>query len=241
MLSLPEVQANFIRTINDGPDALLPGLFADQLDRVMLGLKAHANTISHARLVALEESFLRTRAAMGEAEFSAISRSFCETAIARSAPTNQIGTDFASFLSVSDFWPGLVDLARIEWAWLQSYHAAEAPAMTLADLSAAGAVQMLNIRVDVHPAAQLVKLQLGEFRLIEELGVVNAGGILVTRPDAEVKLSAVEPIVLRLFEEALQGCKVCNLIELAVEECDEQEALAPIITLISAGALVQRG
>ena len=54
MSSLDRAQANFIATINDGPDALDPELFSGPIDRVLLGLKAHANTISHARLVALK-------------------------------------------------------------------------------------------------------------------------------------------------------------------------------------------
>ena len=65
MLSLKAAQANFIATINDGPDALDHSLFDGPIDRVMLGLKAHANTISHARLVALEETFPLTRQALG--------------------------------------------------------------------------------------------------------------------------------------------------------------------------------
>ena len=50
MLSLEAIEANFIDTINNGPDVLDPALFAGPLDRVLIGLKTHANTISHARL-----------------------------------------------------------------------------------------------------------------------------------------------------------------------------------------------
>ena len=66
MFSLEAAQANFIATINHGPAALDHTLFDGPLERVLLGLKAHANTISHARLVALEESFPLTRQALGD-------------------------------------------------------------------------------------------------------------------------------------------------------------------------------
>ena len=57
MLSLEAIEAKFIDTINNGPDVLDPALFAGPLDRVLIGLKTHANTISHARLTALEATF----------------------------------------------------------------------------------------------------------------------------------------------------------------------------------------
>ncbi len=70
MLSLSDAQGNFIDTINEGPDRLDALLFAGSTDRVLLGLKAHANTINHARLVALEETFPLTRQEIGEAPFN---------------------------------------------------------------------------------------------------------------------------------------------------------------------------
>ncbi len=241
MLSLAEAQDNFIATINNGPSALLPDLFSGLPDRVMLGLKAHANTISHARLIALEDSFPRTKMAMGETEFGALSHSYVETDIARCANTNLIGADFADFLAEATVGAQFVDLVRIEWAYLESYHAADAQALSLADIGVIDPSGMLNLRIDVHPAAQLVRLTSNRFDLVDEIGVLNDGAILITRPEVGIALNAVDDITALLFDEALQECKICNLLELAIEESDEQAALAPIINLISAGALVQKG
>lgn len=241
MLSLAEAQDNFITTINNGPAALLPDLFAGLPDRVMLGLKAHANTISHSRLIALEDSFPRTKMAMGEAEFGAVSHSYVETDIARCANTNLIGADFADFLAEAAVGAQFVDLVRIEWAYLESYHAADVQALSLADIGAIDPGAMLNLRIDVHPAAQLVRLTSNRFDLVDEISVVKDGAVLITRPEVGIVLNAVDRITTLLFEEALQGCKICNLLEMAVEEGEEQAALTPIIMLIGAGALIQKG
>lgn len=241
MLSLIEAQDNFIATINNGPSALLPGLFAGLPDRVMLGLKAHANTISHARLIALEDSFPRTKMAMGEAEFGAVSHNYVETDVARCANTNLIGADFADFLAEAAVAAQFVDLSRIEWAYLESYHAADAQPLSLADIGVIDSGAMLDLQIDVHPAAQLLRLTSNRFDLVDEIGVLNDGAVLITRPEVGVALNAVDGITALLFEEALQGCKICNLLALAVEDGEEQAALAPIIMLIGAGALIQKG
>ncbi len=48
-------------TFSEVNDHLPDDLFAGPHERVLVGMKVHANTISHARLVALEETFPRTR------------------------------------------------------------------------------------------------------------------------------------------------------------------------------------
>jgi hypothetical protein len=49
-ISMPSLlkPSTFVATINDGPGALDTTLFIGSPERIILGLKAHANTISHA-------------------------------------------------------------------------------------------------------------------------------------------------------------------------------------------------
>ena len=80
MPSFADAQTNFIDTINDGPDRLDPTLFAGPSDRVLLGLKAHANTDQPLeRIVALEDTFPHTRQHLGDAVFNALASDFVET------------------------------------------------------------------------------------------------------------------------------------------------------------------
>ena len=238
MHSLTDSQTNFIDTINQGPAALDPSLFAGGASRILLGLKAHANTISHARLVALEDSFPLTRSAMGDDAFNTLSRQFCDTAIARASDANAIGTGFADYLS-GYVATDMIDLARIEWAWLESYHSADVEPLTMTDVAALGETELLNLTVTSHPAACIVVLGSPSFNLIPELGdMTNAAAVLITRPDAEVHVLALDALAAKIFASAQKGTQLCNLIEIAAEQADEAEQLAPIITLIGAGALV---
>lgn len=242
MQPLFEQQDNFVDTINHGPAMLDPELFFGPSDRVLLGLKAHANTISHARLVALEDSFPRTRQAMGDARFNMVSREYCQAAAARETPVNLIGEGFANFLKGEGEGGSVIDLARIEWAWLISYHAAEAQAMELSMLAGIDEEALMQTAISRHPAAILIDLaaplspELGE---LAEIG--TAKSILLTRPDAEVKLWPVTMNIAALFRSIGDISSMSNLLAISIEQEENGEPLDPVIRLIEAGAIMITG
>jgi hypothetical protein len=242
MLSLSDSQANFIETINDGPDQLDPALFAGPEDRILLGLKAHANTISHARLVALEDMFPLTREQIGEAAFNALSREYVETALARAMDSNRIGRNFIPFLRDFPVQAVTVQLAAIEWAWLESYHAADAVALTAADLSGLEEEALLTMPLGSHPSARVVDLTVPLASVLEELAAQHPYSVLVIRPDTTVRLVALDANQEALLALASkENCTFGNLLELAFEVAGEQASLEPILHLIGAGALVKTG
>jgi hypothetical protein len=242
VLSLTEAQANFINTINNGPDALDPDLFAGPIDRVVLGLKAHANTISHARLVALEETFPLTRRDMGEAMFNALSRDYAETAVARATDSNTIGDAFAAFLRRCDISAQHCELAEIEWRWLESYHAADAAALTPKDLAGLDEASLLDLPVASHSSLRLVPITHPLAAQLDGLAGLMPAAIATIRPEAEVRLVPLDALELALATRATQNnCNIGNLIQLGFEQADERAPLEPILNLIGAGALVKAG
>lgn len=239
MPSLADAQRNFIATVNEGPDALDAALFAGAPDRIILGLKAHANTISHARLVALEESFPQTRAEIGEDRFNALSRDYVETAEAKACDVAQIGRHFAPFLQNAKMPAAIVDLATIEWAWLESYHAADASPLTLEAISALAETDLLNLAVILHPSARICPLRAPLAPLLAHLAEeAEPSAILVIRPDADVRLVAVDDLTLRAAQNCLQTSTIGNLLAIASEQGDEADPIGPVLNLIGAGALV---
>lgn len=242
MLSLSEAQGNFIDTINDGPDTLHPELFAGPPDRVLLGLKAHANTISHARLVALEKTFPLTQQEMGAATFNNLSRAYVETGEARAADANGLGCDFARFLRLHAVDRPIVDLANIEWAWLQSYHAAEATPLAMADLSSVREAALLEMPVTLHPSGHFVPVAAPLASALDELAGQQPVAVLVIRPEADVRLLPLDyRLWVLLLLAAQENCTLGNLIAHTFEHAGEQAPLKQIIHLIGAGALVKAG
>ncbi len=223
-------QAAIVATLLKGP-ALLPGdIFAGDEAAVLRGLRVHANTISHARLVALEETFPRTRDYLGESQFNRLSRDFIESGGAGRRALADIGAGFAAFLSD----PIAADLARAEWAWLDSYRAAEAPALRLADLAGLREAVLLDLPVRRHPAARTVSLASDVAPLLDPAFAAGAAEILITRPDAEVRLFAIDPADAAALGRAEENATIGNLIALLGEM--HPEGGAAIAVLIDAGA-----
>lgn len=238
MLSLEAAQANFIATINDGPDALDESLFGGPIDRVMLGLKAHANTISHARLVALEETFPLTRQALGDAQFNQLSRIYAETPEARASDANTIGKPFPDFLQARQADQPITELAIIEWAWLESYHAAEAVPLVLDDLAPLSEAALLELIVGWHPATRIIPISGALPDALPELYSENAAAILIARPDADVRLLALDAVTLQIAALAENTAMVGNFLACAGEQAGNADPIGPVLTLIGAGALV---
>jgi hypothetical protein len=242
MLSLPDAQHHFIDTINHGPDRLHPALFAGPQDRILLSLKAHANTISHARLVALEETFPLTRAQIGDAAFNQLSRDYVETAPARAMDSNRIGHNFSEFLRDFPVNAAIAQLAAIEWAWLESYHAADAAPLSMADLGGIDEAALLAIGVAPHPSVRVTPITAPLASVLEELAAQTPDAVLTVRPDAEVRLVPLDHVQQALLAlSAKENISLGNLLLLALEVAGEQAPLEPILYLIGAGALVTTG
>lgn len=242
MGDLLDDQARFIAVLQQGPSAFPEGLFAIAPERALLGLKAHANTISHARLVALEETYPRTREHLGEAAFNALSRDFIERAEVRPRKLMQLGEGLADYLADRVHDVAAVDLARIEWAWLQSYHAAEADALRLADLAGLDEQGLLDLGLALHPAARLIEAQTPLAQLMPELAESAAPDrchLLITRPAHEVLLHPLAALSADLLKQQQFPAPMRNLSGKAIERAGEAEALPAIFALIGAGALVR--
>jgi hypothetical protein len=238
--SLADQLGNFIDTINDGPTALHPSLFSGPVDRVMLGLKAHANTINHSRLVALEQTFPLTRDHLGEAAFHQIGRDFIETTPAKACDANRLGETFAEFMRANVKCAAASDLAGIEWAWLESYHAPDLPPMLLSDLSGVDQAELLNMRVAPHPSARIIRLAAPISASLTELAGQFPDALLALRSDIEVELIPLNSIGVAVLNAACnKNANVGNLLAAAIEHGPDTDPLAPITMLIGAGALVK--
>jgi hypothetical protein len=143
MPSLAEGQSRFITCLQKGPAHFPDDMFAESRDRALLGLKAHANTISHARLVALEQAYPRLHEHLGHELFHALSRDYIEQDHILVCDMNRIAAEFAAFLTGRGCDGSTVDLARIEWAWLESYRSAEAVPVALTDIATLAEAELL--------------------------------------------------------------------------------------------------
>lgn len=237
MPSLEVTQKTVMRAIALGPDHVPDGLFRGRRSAVLRGLSVHANTISHARLIALEETFPLTRRLLGESAFNRLSRALCEDGHAGAIPPTRIGCDFPICLDQASEYTVAGSLARFEWAWLQCYHAPEAEALGLSELAGLGEVEIAKLVLASHPASIVLPLQAGVGPILgDEFGLdFGASHLLIARPEAEVGVAALSATGARLHAALASPQLVCNLLAEAAEP-DAQEAL---LALVAGGTLVR--
>jgi len=239
MPSLAESQARFIACLQKGPAHFPDDMFAEDRTRALVGLKAHANTISHARLVALEHAYPKLHAHLGHEVFHALSRDYVEQDQILLCDINGIADDFADFLTDRDCGASAIDLAKIEWAWLDSYRSADAEPLALADIATLAEAELLAFPVAPHPALRLITLSGPLSPELAELGETQPPALMVARPQAQILLhpltAAEHGIAKKISESATMG----NLLQYALELGDEAVAMQHIVMLIQAGALAR--
>lgn len=237
MPSLEASQRLMMRAIAQGPDHVPEDLFVGGRAAALRGLAVHANTISHARLVALEDSFPRTRTAMGDAGFNRQSRNYLDCPGISALPLAMIGVKFAAYLTDCDCPAVVVDLARFEWAWLGCYHAADEAGFTLSDLAGLGEAALLDLVLRRHPASVLVELgEAALAKLQQDFGLrFVSPAVLIARPEAGVLVSSASAAACAMFRAFANPQAVCNLLA----ESAEPERENALIALIASGALAR--
>lgn len=103
----------------------------------------------------LREDFLSVEHAVGKERFDEI----CKAYLARHPPASftlrDLGHSFASFVAGDPF---LVDLARVEWAFIEAFDAADAPPLDPASVASATQDQWPGAKLSLHPSVQRLAL-----------------------------------------------------------------------------------
>jgi hypothetical protein len=208
----------------------------------------YRNNIVVSLIAAIEARYPVTRRLVGETFFRAMARGFVARHKPRSPVMLHYGGDFPDF--VAAFEPArelsyLADVARLESARVDAYHAADEPPLPLAALAAVDPARLSDLRFTFHPAAQLLRSdhpaasiwaghQGDEVRPPKEWRPEEA---LVTRPEAEV-LVRILPAGGFAFAQALRRGATLGEAHRAMAE-DGFEPGAHLIGLVAAGAIAR--
>lgn len=165
----------------------------------------YRNTVASTLIEALSASFPAVVRLVGEDFFTAAARDFAATEKPSSPLLFRYGAAFPDFLAGLEAlspYPYIPDVARLDWAWLQSYHAADAPVLTPADLAAVPAEALPKQHLALHPAVRVVASRYP----VVTIWTANRGDgpvpdrlpdtredALVTRPDLNVGVRVLPP------------------------------------------------
>jgi len=121
---------------------------------------------------------------MGHEKFHALSRDYIDQAHVMACDINHIATDFPAFLAARGHGSTEIDLARIEWAWIESYRAAEATPLALPDIATLAEDQLLAFPITLHPAMRLIAITGPMSPELGELVEAEPSALMITRPEA---------------------------------------------------------
>lgn len=249
--SLSDVQAEFAAALREpagampgdvaGPDGgPAPRRFAVYRNNVLVGL---------AKAVA--GSFPAVGRIVGNDLFKTMVRAYVQANPPRSPLLMVYGKTFADFIAAYEpaaALPHLADVARIEWAWREAYHAAEAASLGPADLAGIDEADLPGLTFTLHPSLRIVRSAypaLTIWRMHARDGEIepvdlDAGGedTLIVRPEATVDVRRL-PVGGAAFIEALaSGGTLAEAAELAAEAGEGFDLSANIAGLIDSGAVV---
>jgi hypothetical protein len=138
----------------------------------------------------------------------------------------------------------LVDVARLENAWVEAYHADDASVATVGDLAALSPDSLPNTRIAFHPAARLLRFAALAATVWASaqssdhpVALPEAPGedALITRPDCDVRVRVLPP---GGYDFALKMHKGATLVE-ALTALDDPafDFGAHLVGLVESGAV----
>ncbi len=160
----------------------------------------------------------------------------------------EYGRDFPAFVEAYEFaqgMPWLADVARIERAWLDAYHAADAPPLSAEALAAIPPERLTEVGFAAHPATQIVRSPFSAVTILaanrsdDAVGRIDAGtpeDALITRPDADVVVRHLPKGGAAFLTSLISGRSLGEAAATALQISSDFDIAAGITGMIEAGA-----
>ncbi len=206
----------------------------------------YRNNVAVGLMGALEARYPVVRRIAGADVFRALARDFAYERKPRSPVMIAYGHDFPDCLEQAGAQldlPYLADVARLENAWVEAYHAEDKTAVTIGDLAGLSPEALPGARVEFHPAARLLRFATpaasiwaahqgdAEPRPLERWQGEDA---LVTRPEADVSVTVLPAGGYAFGARLHEGA---TLAEAAKDLSNPDDFGTHLVGLVGAGAI----
>jgi hypothetical protein len=208
----------------------------------------YRNNVTVSLIDALAAVYPAVQRITGSDFFRAMARSHVRATPPASPLLFEYGRDFPDFIARYEYaqpLPWLTDVARIERAWLDAYHAADAAPLAPAALACVTPERLPGLIFTAHPATRIVGSQFAAVTIF----AANRGGdavdrpdiptpedALITRPDTEVVVRSLPPGGAVFLTALLSGQPLGEAAASATEASPDFDIALNIAGLIEAGA-----
>src|SRR5271157_3212383 len=162
----------------------------------------------------------------------------------------EYGRDFPAFIERYEYaqgMPWLADTARIERAWLDAYHAADAAPLTASDLASVPAERLGDLVFTLHPATWVLRSRFAAVTIfaanrepgpVEAIDASEAEDALITRPEFDVVVRRLAAGEAEFLSALIAGRPLGAAAGAALEFHSGFNVGAGLGTMIEAGACV---
>ena len=206
----------------------------------------YRNNVAAGLIGAIEARYPVSRRIAGDERFRAMARAFVRAHKPRSPVMIAYGEEFPEFIAGCDGAKlRLADVARLENAWVEAYHAGDAAAATVGALAALTPDCLPGTRIVFHPAARLLRFATPaaslwaaaqEGGLPAALNEATGEDALVTRPGCDVSVRVLPPLGFDFARLLREGARLAG----AAEAMDDPafDFGAHLVGLVEAGAVM---
>jgi hypothetical protein len=211
----------------------------------------YRNNVTVSLINALAAVFPATRRITGEDFFRAMARFHVRATPPTSPLLFDYGRDFPDFVARYEYarsMPWLADVARLERAWLDAYHAADAAPVGASSFASIPTERLAHVVLTPHPATRIVRSGYavvtvfsanrgnGPVGRIETTGPEDA---LVTRPGLDVMVRRLPAGGAAFLTRLVAGEPLGAAAAAALAESQAFDLAANIAGMIRAGAFTE--
>jgi hypothetical protein len=208
----------------------------------------YRNNVTVSLIEALASIFPAVQRIAGPDFFRAMARAHVREAPPTSPLLFEYGGDFPDFISRYEYaraMPWLADVARIERAWLEAYHAADAATVTGETLAAIPPDRLAEARFAPHPATRILRSAFPAVTIfaanrsgepVGRIDTIEPEDALVTRPELEVVVRRLPPGGAAFLAALIAGRSLGAAAAQAMAESTAFDLTANIAGMLEAGA-----
>jgi hypothetical protein len=245
---LAERQHEFASALLDGARPSPPGLVGHDGIPSPRRFAVYRNNVAAGLIGTLKDNYPAVHRIVGDEFFRAMAALFA-TAHPPSSPIMlDYGAGLADFIEAfepASSLPYLADVARIERAWIEAYHAPDAASLTAEAFRSVGQERLADIRLTLHPSLRLTQSNypaLSIWRMNVDGGTpgpidLNSGeDAMIIRPEAEVVVHQLPPGAAAFIKILDEGKTPATAAIAALEATPHADLEGFIRGLITSGA-----
>ncbi len=208
----------------------------------------YRNNVTASLIEVLAATYPAVQRITGVEFFRAMARSHLRATPPTSPLLFEYGRDFPAFIETYDYacsMPWLADTARIERAWLDAYHAADAEPLSAATLGSVPPGHLADLVFVAHPASRIVRSRFSVVTIfaanrddapVRRIDASVPEDALITRPDLDVVVRHLPPGGAVFLASLIAGRPLGEAAALAMDASPTFDLASNIAGMIDAGA-----